>query len=92
MLTSKIELLIKKSVAFLSDFFFIFCPQNLGTFADVPIKSTKQFLYYTEFTCRMACAQKFKSEFHVFDRFQASKIWILFLKMFCGAILEIIFR
>ena len=55
-------------VAFLADF-FLFCPQNLWHFEDVPIKCPKQLLYYIEFICRKKYAKKIKSEFHVFGWF-----------------------
>ena len=52
-------------LAFLPDFFFIFCPQILWHSEDIPIKCPKQCLCYIEFICRRACAKKIKSEFHV---------------------------
>ena len=53
----KAQKIVKFSfAAILTD--FIFCPQNLWHFEDVPIKCPKQFLYYIEFICRRTCEKK----------------------------------
>ena len=75
---------------FLADF-LKFCPQNLWHFEDDPIKYQIQCLLYNKFICSRVCAKNSGLNFTCLMCIQASKIWMIFWKIYFGVSLEIIF-
>ena len=80
-------------LAFLAVFFFNFALKTYDTLKMLLLSTQNNFYnILSKFMCRRACAKNSILIFMSLVGFQASKIWMLFWKIYCEASLEIIFR